>query len=368
MLKPVPPEAAASAGHPPHTLDGDLTLARLPQRVYRFRLLGMGLGALCIAAVLSENGAPAAVWAFWAFTGLAWPHLAYLFARRSGAPYRAELRNLLADSALAGLWVPLMDFNLLPSVLLLTLVTVDKISTGIPRLWLWSLPVMAAAVLAGGLLTGFAFRPATSMAVMLACLPMLLIHTIAVSLASNLLIHKIRDKNHQLDVLSRTDTLTGLNIRRHWQQLAVQALQRHRRDETPATLMMLDVDDFKRSNDVHGHAVGDEVLRAVAQAIRRHVGEDGAAGRYGGDEFGVVLTASGGNEARFVAEQIRREVEAIRLPAAPQARCTISIGLAEATRDHATLEQWLERADSALYRAKHAGRNQVATAAAAERS
>ena len=319
----------------------------------------MGLGALCIGAVLYENQAPLAAWALCLFMGLAWPHLAFALARYSAHPNRAEIRNLLTDSMLVGLWVPLMHFNLLPSVLLLTLVTVDKISTGIPRLWLRSLPGMLAGFLVGGLLTGFEIQLETSMPVLLASLPVLLIHTIAVAVGGNRLIHRIRHKNRQLDELSRIDMLTGLHIRRHWQTIATSAQQRHQADASPAALVMLDVDDFKGANDRHGHAFGDDVLRMVARAIRLHVDGRGEAGRYGGDEFGIVLPGTGGNEARFIAEQIRREVESTRMEAAPDARITISLGVADACSDCPTLEKWLEHADSALYRAKRAGRNRV---------
>lgn len=359
MLKPDPPAAAATPGHAPSPARKEGRPARLHRHVYHFRILGMGLGALCISAVLYENRAPAAAWILCAFMGLAWPHLAFLLAHRSANPYRAEVRSLLLDSALVGLWVPLLHFNLLPCVLLLTLVTVDKISTGIPRLWLWSLPGMLAGFLLGGMLTGFQVQFETSMPVLLACLPVLLIHTIAVAVGSNRLVGRIRHKNRQLDELSRIDMLTGLHIRRHWQQIAGRAQQQHQADDTPATLVMLDVDDFKGANDRHGHAFGDDVLRAVARAIRLHVDGRGEAGRYGGDEFGIVLPGIGGNEAHFIAEQIRREVESTRMQAAPEARITISLGIADACSDCTSLEQWLERADSALYRAKRAGRNRA---------
>lgn len=340
-------------------MDSARTRVRFPRRVYRFRLLGMGLGMLPVAAVLHETSASAAAWAACAFIGLLWPHLAYQLARRSAAPHRAEMRNLLVDSAIAGLCVPLMQFNLLPSVLLLTLATVDKISTGIPRLWLWSLPGMLAGVVAGGVLTGFAFQPDTSMPVILASLPVLLIHTIAVAVGGNRLIHRIRHKNRQLDQLSRIDMLTGLHIRRRWQELAATVLEQHRQRDTPAALVMLDVDDFKGSNDRNGHAFGDDVLRAVAAVIREQVGDRGEAGRYGGDEFGIVLPGSDQEQARRIAERLRAEVELIRFDSAPGARITISLGVACAA-GCASLEQWIEQADRALYRAKRAGRNRVA--------
>lgn len=357
-MKPQRPGDRAPPSDPLH-LDSARARARFPRRVYRFRIIGMGLGMLPVAAVLHETSAPLWAWTVCAFIGLLWPHLALQLARRNPAPHRAEMRNLLADSAMAGLCVALMQFNLLPSVLILTLATVDKISTGIPRLWLWSLPAMFAGILAGGLLTGFAFQPATSMPVILASLPVLLIHTIAVSMAGNALIAKIRHKNRQLDELTRVDALTGLGTRRHWQEYAARALADHHQHGTPATLMMLDIDNFKRANDQHGHATGDETLRAVARVVRRHLGEHGRAGRYGGDEFAAVLADTSAGAARAIAERIRRDVEAVRLAATPEARCTVSIGIAPVDSTHSTLESWLEAADDSLYRAKRAGRNRV---------
>jgi diguanylate cyclase len=335
---------------------------RLPQRIFRFRVLGMGLAAICIAGVLLERGAPTSTWLLWAFTCLLWPHLALQVASRSASPYHAEVRNLLLDSAIAGLWVGLMQFNLLPSVLLFTLVTVDKISTAIPRLWLWSLPAFAVGVAGGAAATGFAFQPHTSTPVLLASLPMLLIHTIAVSIASNRLVHKVREKNRLLDRISRIDPITGMHVRRHWQALASQTLQRHHASAEPATLMMLDIDHFKLANDRHGHSVGDEVLRAVAAAIGVHVREGDNAGRYGGDEFGLVLPGTRADAAQALAEDILREVRAIVLSGAPQSQVSISIGIAEAEPAHATLEQWIEAADAALYRAKRAGRDRCEVA------
>ena len=191
---------------PPGT-DPERHTQRLPRRIHRLRTLGMGLAALPTGMVLLENQAGAGHWVFLFFTTVLWPQLALWLALRHPEPFRGEIRNLLVDSILAGMWVPLMAFNLLPSVMLVTLTTVDKISTGIDRLWYWSLPLMAAGALAVGVSTGFEMQPMTSMAVMVACLPMLMIHSIAVSQASYRLVRKVKRQNRQLDELSRRDTL-----------------------------------------------------------------------------------------------------------------------------------------------------------------
>jgi diguanylate cyclase len=333
--------------------------AGLPWITYRFRLVGMGLGGLSIGAVLHENGVAWPVWGLLAFTALLWPHLALQVATRSASPYHAERRNLLLDSAQTGFWVAMMQFNLLPSVLLFTLVTVDKISTGIPRLWLWSLPAFAAGVLGGGLVTGFALRPDTSMTVVLFSLPALSIHTIGVALAVGHMGQKIRHKNRQLDELSRTDSLTGLYVRRHWLELAERALRRHRDTRAPMGLLLLDIDHFKIANDRHGHSVGDEVLRAVAGAIRTTLHAPHAAGRYGGDEFGVLLPDTTEEQARALAEAILTAIRDAGIGVMPGARITASIGIAMAQAGHATVEQWIDEADAALYRAKRAGRDRI---------
>jgi diguanylate cyclase len=333
-------------------------LRRLPRRIYPFRILGMALGGVPMAAVLVELRAPLAAWVFLVFTALVWPHLAYRIAVRSRDPYRAETRNLLFDSALAAAWVPLMHFNLLPSALIVTLTMVDKISTGIRGLWLRSLPGMLLAGLAAALLTGFAFAPATSMPVLLACLPVLLIHTVSVSLGSYRLIRKVREQNLQLDQLRRIDTLTGLSGRGDWEEQAEQVLRERTSDGDHASLLLIDIDRFKRVNDDHGHGAGDEVLRAIASQLRLALRPQDCAGRMGGDEFAVLLPGTPAAEAAQVAERIRHAVERVRLQGFTDVRPTVSIGIAAAEPAH-DLRAWLDSADSALYRAKDKGRNQI---------
>lgn len=346
------PRGAASEAAP--------RLRDLHKRVYRFRALGMGLGFLPLVAVLLELQAPWLAWLWAAACCVLWPHLAYRLAARSKDPARMEVRNLVVDSLLAGSLVPVMHFNLLPSAVLMTVVTADKINTGVRGLWLRSLPAMAAGLLVAGALTGFKVNLATSLQVMLTSLPLLVIHTLAVSASGYQLIRRVQKQNIRLDDLRRHDSLTGLESRGHWQEQVGALLDRYAAGTQPASMLLVDVDLFKGINDHHGHATGDDVLRGIAGVIRGAVPEGSHAGRVGGDEFAAAVPVSL-LDAHRIAEQIRIGVDALDFPRQSPLRCSVSIGIAEPPAGGEGLRAWMEAADRALYRAKAGGRNRVST-------
>ena len=333
----------------------------MPRRIYPLRILGMGLGGMVVGVVLWERQASVTAWLAMVLPAFVWPHVAYLITRRSKDPYRAEARNLLIDSAMAASFVPLMHFNLLPSVLLVTLTMVDKITTGIRGLWVRSIPAMLGGGLVGVALAGLHWEPDTSMGVIVACLPVMVLHTLSVSAVSYELIRKTAHQNQLLDGLRRVDALTGLFERGHWQeQQAEAALRRHHTSDEPACLLMLDIDHFKEINDQHGHTVGDEVIRALAHVVRSNVREGDCAGRYGGDEFAIILPGMQAKDALAIAHRIREQTEGVRLRSLPGVRITSSIGVAPADHRHSNLRAWIDAADAALYVAKNGGRNRVA--------
>lgn len=341
------------------THDNRTHLKAFPKRVYRFRALGMGLGILPISVVLTELGASWPAWTWAVFCCLVWPHIAYQLSSRNRDPFRTELRNLSIDSALAGSLAPLMHFNLLPSAILLTVVSADKINTGVRGLWLRSLPGMGFGVFAMGTLTGFSMQPATSMTVLLASLPIMVIHTLAVSFGSYQLIRKVQSQNVRLDELSRVDSLTGLESRGHWQEQAGLLLSSYSTGKSDASMLLIDADNFKQVNDRHGHALGDDVLQAIGSAITTSLPPGSHAGRIGGDEFAVILPIPA-DSAMGVANSILARVATLEFPQVSTLRCSVSIGVAEPVTDDPSLRAWLEAADHALYRAKAAGRNRIA--------
>ena len=328
---------------------------RFVRRMYLPRVVGLGLGGVCIGVVLGSNGAPPAAWAALVLSTAVWPHVAFWLGRRSSNPYRTELRNLLLDSALGGAWIAMMKFNLLPTVLLLVMLSMDKVAIGGGRLLLRGTVALLAACGAVGLGTGFAFLPHTSMAEILGSLPLLVAYPAAVGLATYRLARRVRDQNRLLQELSRTDFLTQLLNRQAWEAAASAELQRCRRAGRPASVMMLDLDLFKAINDRYGHPAGDEVLRRVGAILRDALREQDVPGRYGGEEFCILLPETHGPGAAVVAERLRLRIKGALHERG--VRVTASIGFAELLPQDADHGAWVARADQALYAAKMSGRD-----------
>ncbi|MDI3260251.1 MAG: diguanylate cyclase [Sinobacteraceae bacterium] len=338
---------------------GRMAQLRFVRRVHKLRTLGLATGFLCVAAPLLSLHAPPWQWAALMVHGFLWPHLAYALAARSAQPQQTELRNLLIDSALGGIWIALMRFNLVPSALLATMLAMDKISVGGWRLLGRAALLQALACAVTAAANDFAFAPQSSTPVILACLPFLVTYPLAVSTAAHALARTVRRQNKLLKALSRFDPLSGLPNRSHWEEVAAGELRRHQRSGRPAALMMIDIDHFKPVNDRYGHVVGDEVIRALGVVLRNHLRDIDTPGRYGGDEFAAVLPECTLPQALATAERIRSRVEALRHPQAPELRSTVSIGVAAANGSMADVREWIAQADAALYQAKTLGRNRV---------
>jgi diguanylate cyclase (GGDEF)-like protein/hemerythrin-like metal-binding protein len=160
----------------------------------------------------------------------------------------------------------------------------------------------------------------------------------------------------ELKRLSSTDLLTGVWNRAHFDQAAEIERSRSIRQRQPVSLILIDVDHFKRVNDIHGHQVGDAALREIARAIRSTIRSIDGLYRWGGEEFVVVAASTGYRGAGVMANRIRQTIAERRFGAV--GTITVSIGVAEHLVAEST-KAWFRRLDKALYRAKEAGRNRT---------
>jgi diguanylate cyclase (GGDEF)-like protein len=170
-------------------------------------------------------------------------------------------------------------------------------------------------------------------------------------------------RHRQLVHASRTDPKTGLLSATTWQAEADVQIARARRTRDPLAVLMIDIDHFKKVNDTHGHLAGDAVLAAAADVLRDGLRPYDLAGRFGGEEFVVLLSGADVAQARQLAERLRAQLSDVTIgrgdPRTAGPRITVSIGVAVLTTSVADLTDLLAAADAALYQAKNAGRNLV---------
>ena len=171
--------------------------------------------------------------------------------------------------------------------------------------------------------------------------------------------HNLNEKERleeEIKRLSITDDLTGLYNHRHFFKTLESELARLKRQKTSLSLLMFDVDNFKRYNDLYGHLEGDKVLKKMGEIVTRSIRSYVDSGyRYGGDEFAALLIGASLEQALTIAERIRSSIEGAGFE-----KITVSVGLAE-YQDHFNLEEFVRAADNATYMAKHLGGNRIQT-------
>jgi diguanylate cyclase (GGDEF)-like protein len=167
---------------------------------------------------------------------------------------------------------------------------------------------------------------------------------------------------HRVEEMATKDGLTGLYNRRHFFELGEQQMRTWRRYEQPIVAIMIDIDHFKSVNDTHGHAVGDDVIREVANRLAATLRDTDLVCRYGGEEFAVLLAQTTDSDAYHAAERLHKAVTGAPVPTrVGDLPVTVSLGLAGPDSMCADVQALLARADEALYAAKRGGRNRVAT-------
>ncbi len=178
--------------------------------------------------------------------------------------------------------------------------------------------------------------------------------------------HDISDRKRmeeQLLTLTRIDALTGAYNRRYFMDRCDELFRLSKRYQRPSTIMMMDLDHFKKINDTYGHHIGDQALVAFTKACQKEIRDSDVLGRLGGEEFGLMLPETGLQNAQALAERIRQGTADIIIPVADNIiRITVSIGIAEINATDQAFDDTVRRSDGAMYQSKEHGRNRVMTA------
>ncbi len=170
---------------------------------------------------------------------------------------------------------------------------------------------------------------------------------------------KLERARSELQRLADTDGLTGVHNRRYFLERLNDELERLTRYGGALSVVLFDIDDFKKVNDGYGHSAGDEVLKAVAACCLEGIRQPDVFARYGGEEFAFLLPQTDAEQARLLAERLRSGVAALELHSGEaRIRLTVSIGVASASAD-TSADRLLKGADDALYQAKRLGKNRV---------
>jgi len=333
-----------------------LSLAR---RLYTSRTLGLVLGLLCVSAAMHPLDPPLWVWALMLFNGLLWPHLAFQWARRASVPYHAEHRNLLVDAFMGGFWVAAMHFNPLPSATTISMMAMNNVAIGGLRFLAAGLAAQVLGIGVGLVVFAPAFIPQTSPLQLYACLPLLMLYPLALGWICFRQAYTLGLHKRELLALSRTDSLTGLLNHGAWKDQLEIAFQRCRRQKQGAAIALIDIDHFKAINDTYGHVAGDIVLRQLSKMLKQNLRAADVAGRYGGDEFCVILPDLPLFNAAQAMEALRERFATLGYEQNPALKVSLSIGLAAYEPAHGDATRWLNDADQALYEAKATGRNRV---------
>ncbi|MDB6141830.1 MAG: diguanylate cyclase [Pseudomonas sp.] len=329
------------------------------RRIYLPRSIGLGVGFFSVAAAMYPLQPSSWVWVLMLLHGFVWPHVAYQLSRRSAQPYNAERRNLIYDSIGGGFWAGAIGLNPLTTVSILAMMAMNNIASGgLPLFWRGCVAQVAGVLIAMWVFSPF-FVPVSTTLQIYAALPVFCLYPLGVGLICYRLAFNLAEHKNALGKLSRTDSLTGLLNHGAWKDLlqiefgTCQALSR------ATTIALLDIDHFKDINDTHGHIVGDDVLKQLSVELIKNLRDTDLAGRYGGDEFCVILPNTQLNQATEILERLRLIVSNHRDTRIPTLTMSLSIGIATYSSHLTDAGMWLNEADKALYAAKTTGRNKI---------
>ncbi len=336
-----------------------VTGARFVRRMFLMRTLGTLLCFFPILSVLVELNRPFWLIVLLAINAFIWPMVAYMRAKRATIPLESEHRNLVVDAATGGFWIAMMAVNLLPSVVIATILMSDRVSAGgFPLLRKGAL-VMLAAFIITWLPLGLPFVPEVSQKTLYATLPLIAIYVFALSVLTNSIARKLHKNSRELERIAMMDPLLDIANRRLLEQRIALELSKLQHNTHSSVLMFIDIDNFKEVNDRFGHKVGDLLLVTVSQILHVATRKTDTPARLGGDEFVILLPETPDEEAKTIARRIMEAVAVMTVLPDNTLSLTLSIGIASATKEMSSSTDWLKAADDALYQAKREGKNRI---------
>ncbi|HDS6853653.1 TPA: diguanylate cyclase [Enterobacter cancerogenus] len=332
---------------------------RFVKRMYLMRMLGTLLCFFPILSVLLEQQRPPWLIGLLGANAFIWPTMAWYRARQSTTPLATEHQNLVLDAGAGGFWIAMMAVNPLPSVVIATILLADRLSAGSYTLLRKAAALMLAVFLVSWLSQGMAIDPVVSSRTLYATLPLIAIYIIALSVLTDGIALRLRIKSRELERIAMMDPLLDIANRRLLEKRIEHELSKLRQACRDSALMFIDIDNFKDVNDRYGHKVGDAMLAMVSEILHQATRPTDTPARLGGDEFVILLPNTTVDEAQVVATRIMDATAVMKDVAQEAVPCTLSIGIACATRDMESVTDWLQAADSALYHAKRDGKNRI---------
>ncbi|WDS35415.1 MASE2 domain-containing protein [Pseudoxanthomonas sp.] len=328
---------------------------RFVRRMHRMRMLGVVLTAVPIAAFLSERDTPPWLWVALAANVLLWPQLAWWFGLRARRPTNVELWSLTLDAAAGGFWVALMQLGALPSVLVASILLSDRYAAGGWLLVRRAVPAFVAALMITLLARGGAIDFGVSERVTLACLPLLAVYPLALSILSRRLSVRVAHQGRELASFERLGVRGELPTR---QQLNVQVSAFVRIpavDESGAALMLLRLDQAAAMQSSYAPAVEEAVLAAVAEIVKDAARDNGMPARWAGSEFALLLPRMDPELATALGELMRMRVRQVALDEYPELQCTASVGVAIWPGHWNGPGDWVKGAEGAMQHARRLG-------------
>ena len=336
---------------------------RLARRLRWPRAVGLAILFIPIASVLVSQPVNGVWWLLlvgWAFV---WPHLAWQIAARSSDPHSSEMFNLRVDAIMAGVWIGVMGVNAMPSAALVMMISMNLIGVGGIRLYGPGVIMTALAALIALQLTHVTPDYVSTPLEIGLALPVIVCYPMLFAWMSFQTTRRLVEHKRRLELMSTLDGMTGVFNRRHWEVLLRTEYENYRRYHRSATLLLIDIDHFKNINDSWGHDVGDLAIVAVTRQLQLTLRASDMIGRFGGDEFAVIMSGTTAESAIAAMSRVHERLADLHLPGMPQVKISISVGVAPLTTSMVHYQEWLKAADIALYKAKNAGRNRTEVAA-----